>query len=333
MQSLITGGAGLIGSHLAEMLLSRGEKVCVIDDLSTGRRQNVAHLEDHPRFELFIDDILTSSQLETQVASADQVYHLAAAVGVKLIMNQPVDTLLTNVRGTERILEFAASHGTKVFFASTSEVYGKTLDKNGNLEALHEEHDRTLGPTSRKRWAYACSKAFDEFLALAYAEERSLSVVIARFFNTVGPRQTGQYGMVIPRFVENALQDEPLVVYGDGQQSRSFLHVADAVNAVVDLMDAPAIEDAVFNVGHGDSITIEELAKLIIQVTGSDSKIKYSSYEEAYGPGYEDMRVRTPDTSRLQQVTGFRPRYDIDEIIQSVVEYMRSGASEPLTTA
>lgn len=332
-RSLITGGAGLIGSHLAETLLGRGEEVYVIDDLSTGRRGNIAHLEDHPGFTFTMDDILTSSELEDQVAAADQVYHLAAAVGVKLVMDQPVKTLITNVRGTERILKFAATHDTRVFFASTSEVYGKTLDKNGDLKALHEAHDRTLGPTTRKRWSYACSKAFDEFLALAYAEERDLSVVIVRFFNTVGPRQTGRYGMVIPRFVENALKDKPLIVYGDGQQSRSFLHVQDAVRAVVDLMDTSSAENRVFNVGHGDSITINELAERVIELTDSESDIRYLSYDEAYGRGYEDMRARTPDTTRLRQVTGFEPKYDIDEILLSVIEYMRSGASEPLTPA
>lgn len=326
MRSLVTGGAGLIGSHLVEALLERGQDVVAIDNLSTGQRRNISHLEDHPRFELVVDDILTSSDLDSHVEAADHVYHLAAAVGVELIMQKPVETLLTNVRGTERILDLAARYGTKTFFASTSEVYGKTMEQNGNIKALRETHDRTLGPTSRKRWAYACSKAFDEFLALAYVEERDLPVVIARFFNTVGPRQTGQYGMVVPRFCEQALKGEPIRIFGDGQQSRSFLHVKDAVAAVVELMALPKAEGDIFNVGHGDSISIEELAKLVVEETGSNSELTYIPYEEAYGEGYEDMRTRTPNIERVKAAIGFEPKHDIRDIVQSVIEYMSDPA-------
>jgi UDP-glucose 4-epimerase len=320
---LVTGGGGFIGSHLSEHLLEKGHEVLAVDNFSTGRPENVAHLEGHPNFELTEGDIMQYPLMEELVTECDAVYHLAAAVGVKLIMDEPVDTLTTNVRGTEIMLDLCSTHDRRIFLASTSEVYGKTLENNGDLHALREEEDRTLGATSRKRWAYACSKAFDEFLALAYREERDLDVVIGRFFNTVGPRQTGRYGMVIPTFVRRALEDETLQIHGDGEQSRSFTHVDDAVWAATRLMELDRTRGEVYNIGHGETITINELAERIVDLTGSSSEITHVPYEEVYGEGFEDMRRRTPDISKVRDEIGYEPRFGIDEILEDVIAHER----------
>ncbi len=329
MRYLVTGGAGFIGSHLSEHLLEQGHDVLAVDNFSTGRPENVAHLADHPKFELVEGDILSHPLMEKLVGDCDAIYHLAAAVGVKLIMEEPVETLTTNVRGTEIVLDLAAQHGKKVFLASTSEVYGKTLENNGHIHALTEDEDRTMGATSRKRWAYACSKAFDEFLALAYREEKGLELVVVRFFNTVGPRQTGRYGMVVPNFVKRALAGETLTVHGDGEQSRSFTHVDDAVWAATRLMETGEAEGEVFNIGHGHTITINELAAKVIELTGSSSGVEHVPYEEVYGEGFEDMRRRTPDIGKIRDAIGFEPRHDIDDILRDVIDYYRSGEETP----
>ena len=320
---LITGAAGFIGSHLADRLLSEGAKVIGIDNLSTGSLQNIAHLSRCDGFRLVVDTILNEAMVDALVAECDEVYHLAAAVGVKLIMNRPVETLETNVRGTEVVLRCANRHKKKVLIASTSEVYGKAMDDNGGAP-LREDGDSLIGPTSRRRWAYACSKALDEFLALAYHEEKKLPVIIVRLFNTVGPRQTGQYGMVVPNFVQKALLNKPIIVYGDGSQSRSFTHVSDVVEALVRLMAEPRAVGQVINVGNPQEITIRELAELVKEMTGSRSEIEYIPYERAYGPGFEDMRRRCPDISKLKELTGFTPQVDLRGIIQSVIAHYQS---------
>ena len=320
---LVTGAAGFIGSHLADRLLANGCEVIGIDNLSTGSLNNIAHLAHHNHFRLVVDTILNESTLDELVAQCDEVYHLAAAVGVKLIMNRPVETLETNVRGTEVVLRCANRHKKKVLITSTSEVYGKAMDDNGGAP-LREDGDSLIGPTSRRRWAYACSKALDEFLALAYHEEKKLPVVIVRLFNTVGPRQTGQYGMVVPNFVQKALLNKPIIVYGDGSQSRSFTHVSDVVEALVRLMAEPRAVGQVVNVGNPQEITIRELAELVKEMTGSRSEIEYIPYERAYGPGFEDMRRRRPDISKLKELTGFSPQVDLRGIIQSVIAYYQT---------
>lgn len=333
MRYLVTGGAGFIGSHLTEHLLEEGHDVLVVDNFSTGRPANIAHLIDHPKLELVQGDIMSYPLMEDLVERCDAVYHMAAAVGVKLIMEEPVETLTTNVRGTEIVLDLACRYDRKVFLASTSEVYGKTLENNGDIHALREDEDRTLGATSRKRWAYACSKAFDEFLALAYREEKGLDLVVVRFFNTVGPRQTGRYGMVVPNFVKRALAGETLTVHGDGEQSRSFTHVDDAVWAASRLMELPEAEGQVFNIGHGETITINELAEKVVELTGSSSDIEHVPYESVYGEGFEDMRRRTPDIGKIRAALGFEPRYDIDDILLDVIDYYRSGSEAERASA
>ncbi|MCK4727964.1 MAG: SDR family NAD(P)-dependent oxidoreductase [Desulfobacterales bacterium] len=322
MKILITGGAGFIGSHLADRLLEMGEEVFVIDDLSTGALKNIEHLQENPRFHLVADTILHEAVMNELVFKCDQIYHMAAAVGVKLIMNRPVETLETNVKGTEMVLKLANSHKRKVLIASTSEVYGKVMDGH-NCCVLTEDTDRLMGSTSKRRWAYACSKALDEFLALAYYEEKKLPVIIARIFNTVGPRQTGQYGMVVPNFVQKALIDKPIIVYGDGTQSRSFTHVSDAVEALVGLMAEPGAVGQVVNVGNTKEVSIKELALLVKEMTGSESDIEYIPYEKAYGPGFEDMMRRCPDISKIKELIGFQPEIDLRGIIQSVIDYYK----------
>lgn len=319
---LITGGAGFIGSHLAERLLELGHQVDVIDNLSTGRLENIAHLTDTPGFTHVVGDVLNTTVMDELMSRCDTVFHLAAAVGVKLIMENPVETIVTNVRGTEVVLELASNHGCKVLVASTSEVYGKSMELNGG-KAMSEGDDWTLGPTNKRRWAYACSKAMDEFLALAYYDEKKLPVVVARFFNTVGPRQTGRYGMVVPRFVQWALLGEPLVVHGDGEQSRCFTHVDDAVSAILMLMDCPEAEGEVVNVGNGAEITINALAQKVVAETRSTSRITHVPYDKVYGSGFEDMRRRIPDIQKLHAFTGFEPRHDIDRILKDVIDYHR----------
>ncbi|WP_448383459.1 NAD-dependent epimerase/dehydratase family protein [Desulfosoma sp.] len=323
MKVLVTGGAGFIGSHLVDHLMAQGEQVWVIDDLSTGNLKNVAHHLQNPRFHFHLGTILDETLLDRLISQCDVVFHLAAAVGVKLIMNRPVETLETNVRGTEVVLRCANRHKKKVLVTSTSEVYGKAMDDNGGAP-LREDADRVVGPTTKRRWSYACSKAFDEFLALAYYEEKKLPVVVVRLFNTVGPRQIGQYGMVIPNFVQKALLNKPIIVYGDGTQSRSFLHVADAVEALVRLMREPRAEGQVVNVGNPEEVTIGELAQLVKDMTRSASPIEFLPYEKAFGPGFEDMRRRRPDITKLKELTGFEPVLDLRSIVASVIEYYQS---------
>jgi UDP-glucose 4-epimerase len=320
MKILITGGAGFIGSHLADRLLENSEEVYVIDDLSSGTLKNVEHLQDKPKFHLVVDTVLHEAVMNELVFKCECIYHMAAVVGVKQIMNRPVETLETNVKGTEMVLRLANSHKKKVLIASTSEVYGKVMDGD-SCRLLAENTDRLMGSTSKRRWAYACSKALDEFLALAYYEEKKLPVVIARLFNTVGPRQIGQYGMVVPNFVQKALIGKPIVVHGDGSQSRTFIHISDAVDALMGLMGEPSALGQVVNVGSTEEVTIKELALLVKELTNSKSDIEYISYEKAYGPGFEDMKRRCPDISKIRELIGFQPKVNLRGIIQSVIDY------------
>lgn len=332
-RNLITGGAGFIGSHLGEALVAAGEEVVVVDNLSTGDRGNLEALLHNPRFKFIRGDVMDESLMEDVVRGVDRIFHLAAAVGVKLIMERPVSTVVTNVRGTETMLELASRYRRKILVASTSEVYGKALDARAPDGLLAETDDWTLGPTTRRRWAYACSKAMDEFLALAYRDERDLPVVVARFFNTVGPRQKGRYGMVIPSFVRNALRGTPIVVHGDGTQSRSFTHVADAVRAVLALMDTPEAEGEVVNIGSRTEISINALAERVKRMTGSASEIRHLPYEKVYGPGFEDMQRRTPDISKLAALTGYAPLHDLDGILADVIAFQRTAALPPTRVA
>jgi UDP-glucose 4-epimerase len=320
MKILITGGAGFIGSHLADRLLEMGHEVFVIDDLSSGSMKNIRSHQSNPRFHLAVDTILNESLIRNLTAKCDQVYHMAAAVGVKLIMNRPVETLETNVKGTETVLSIANEYKRKVLIASTSEVYGKIMNGDNALP-LVEDADRLMGATTKRRWAYACSKAFDEFLALAYYDEKKLPVVICRLFNTVGPRQTGQYGMVLPSFVQKAIIGKPIIIYGDGTQSRSFIHVEDAVDAMIQLMDRPEAPGQIFNIGTDKEISIEDLAYLVKEMAESSSEIEYISYERAYGTGFEDMQRRMPDISKIRELIGFSPKNNLRDIIQSVIDY------------
>lgn len=320
MNVLITGGAGFIGSHLAEELLIKGDNVCVLDDLSTGSPTNIQHLLDHDRFSFEHCSILDKYSTERFVAKADVVYHLAAAVGVKYIMENPLKAIQFNVHGTEVILELASKWGQKVMIASSSEVYGK----NGAVP-YREDGDRMMGATTSSRWSYACTKALDEFMALAYFEEQKVPVVIIRFFNICGPRQTGQYGMVIPRFVQNALSGKPIVVHGDGTQSRCFTYVKDAIRATAKLMETAEAVGEIFNVGNTDEIQIRDLAQKVIELTGSDSKIEYISYESAYGSGFEDMKRRVPDITKINNLIGWRPEMQLDELLQKVIEHEKSN--------
>jgi len=300
-RALITGGAGFIGSHLAEALLGRGWQVHVLDDLSTGSPENVQHLVGRPGFTLTVGSALDRAIVAPLVATTDVVFHLAAAVGVRLVMEQPVRTIETNIKTTETVLALAAERGSRVLLASTSEVYGK-LDGH----KFSESDDVVLGPTSRSRWCYAASKIIEEFLGIAYARERDIPVTIMRLFNTIGPRQTGQYGMVVPRFVRQALRGEPLTVYGDGTQRRSFTWVGDVVDAMITLVQHPGAVGEVFNVGHTKEIEIRELAGLVKRLTRSESGITYLEFEAAYESGFEDMERRLPDLSKIQRLTGYR---------------------------
>ncbi|MBI3599219.1 MAG: GDP-mannose 4,6-dehydratase [Nitrospinae bacterium] len=316
---LITGGAGFIGSHLSEELLKRGDEVFIIDDLSTGSIENIEHLKDNSKFHYTIDTIKNEPLLAELVDRCDMIYHLAAAVGVKLIIESPVNTIETNIYGTELVLKCANKKKKKVMIASTSEVYGK----NNNVP-FKEEHDMVLGSTKNGRWSYACSKAIDEFLALAYWREKKLPVVVVRFFNTVGPKQTGRYGMVIPTFVKQALLGHPVTVYGDGKQSRSFTYVGDVVRGIIELMNHPKSVGEVFNIGHGKEITISELARLVKEITKSKSEIIYIPYDKAYEEGFEDMQRRSPDITKINKFIGYKPTLDIKEILEKVVEYFLS---------
>ena len=329
MRYLITGGAGFIGGHLTDRLLGDGHHVHVLDNLSTGRRANVDQWTDHDRFQLTVGDVCDEEILADAVDGCDRIVHLAAAVGVKRVMDRPVETIRTNVGGTEAVLEAARVHDTKVLLASTSEIYGKAMQTDASLEALSETDDWTLGATNKRRWAYACSKAMDEFLALAYHDEYGLPVTCVRFFNTVGPRQSSRYGMVIPSFVERALDDRPIEVYGDGTQTRCFIHVHDAVRAVRRLLDTPEAEGEIFNVGRPDEISIKDLAKRVRDVSGSSSDLVFIPYEEAYGPGFEDMERRTPDISKLQDTITFTPRHSLEDILQDVIDDLQGDESRP----
>ena len=320
MKTLITGGAGFIGSHLADRLTAMGEEVFVVDDLSTGSLRNIQQLQEHAGFHLVVDTILNEAVMSELVFKCDEVYHMAAVVGVKQIMNRPVETLETNVKGTEMILRLANRHKRKVLIASTSEVYGKVMNGD-SCSMLCEDTDRLMGATTKRRWAYACSKALDEFLALAYYEEKKLPIIVARLFNTVGPRQTGQYGMVIPNFVQKALIGKPIIVHGDGTQSRSFTHVSDVVEALMRLRAEPEAVGQVINVGGCEEVTIKDLALLVKEMTGSQSEIEHIAYEKAYGPGFEDMQRRCPDISKVRKLVGFEPKIDLRGIIRSVIEY------------
>ena len=318
MRVLITGGAGFVGSHLAEALLERGDEVFVLDNLSTGSIDNIAHLKSEPRFHYTIDTITNEPLLAEMIDTCDTVLHLAAAVGVKLIVEAPVHTIETNVHGTEVVLKHANKKKKLVLIASTSEVYGKS----GEVP-FKEDADLVLGPSEKHRWAYACSKLIDEFLALAYWKERKLPVIIVRLFNTVGPRQTGQYGMVIPNFVRQALAGQPITVFGDGTQSRSFTYVGDVVRAMVALINEPAAIGHVFNIGHGAEIAINELAEKVKALTSSPSEIVHIPYDRAYESGFEDMPRRVPDITKLQSLIGFRPTVELDEILTRVIESYR----------
>lgn len=316
---LITGGAGFIGSHLAELLLARGHCVHVLDDLSTGSMDNIRHLKRNDRFGYTIDSARDTRVVAELVDGADAVYHLAAAVGVGLIVNSPVRTIETNVHATEIVLQQASKKATPVFIASTSEVYGKS-----SALPFREDGDLVLGPTHRGRWSYACSKAIDEYLALAYWKERGLPVVIGRLFNTVGPRQTGRYGMVVPTFARQALASVPITVFGDGTQRRCFCHVRDAVRALVDLMDSPAAVGEVFNVGSTDEISVRELALRVAAATDSRSEIVLVPYHEAYEQGFEDMTRRVPDTTKIKAAIGWEPIFGLAEVLADVVAHHRS---------
>ena len=319
-RSLITGGSGFVGSHLAEELLQRGEEVYVLDDLSTGSIDNIEHLKTNPRFHYFIDSVLNEAVLAELVDRCDLVYHLAAAVGVKLIVESPVNTIETNVHGTEIVLKHANKKKKKVLITSTSEVYGKST-----AVPFREDQDLVLGPTTKGRWSYACSKAIDEFLALAYWHEKRLPVVIVRLFNTVGPRQTGRYGMVIPNFVQQALSGQPITVYGNGQQSRSFGYVGDVVRALANLAHHTGAVGEVFNIGNTQEISIIELADLVKKMTGSKSEIIYVPYDRAYEKGFEDMPRRVPDISKIQRLVGYQPSLDLEGILERVILSIRDN--------
>jgi UDP-glucose 4-epimerase len=320
VRALLTGGAGFIGSHLAERLLELGHEVHVLDNLSTGSIDNITHLKGRPGFSYVIDTVTNEPLLAEMIDRCDVVYHLAAAVGVKLIVEQPVHTIETNVHGTEVVLKHANKKKKLVVIASTSEVYGKSTDV-----PFREGADLVLGATVKHRWAYACSKLIDEFLALAYWKEKKLPIVIVRLFNTVGPRQTGQYGMVLPTFVRQALAGQPITVFGDGTQSRSFTYVADVVDALVKLAQEPRAVGEVFNVGNVEEVTIRELAERVKKITASSSPVVFVPYDEAYEAGFEDMPRRVPDISKVSGLVGYQPRLGLDEIICRVVEHFRKA--------
>jgi len=313
---LITGGAGFIGSHLADAYLDRGDEVFVIDDLSTGTIENIQHLKENPRFHYTIDTVHNTPVTAELVDQCNVVFHLAAAVGVKLIVESPVRTIETNVRGTEVVLAIANKKKKKVLVASTSEVYGLSTDV-----PFREDGNLVMGATTKGRWSYACSKAIDEFLALAYWREKKLPTIVVRLFNTVGPRQTGQYGMVIPTFVKQALSGRPITVYGDGKQSRCFGYVGDVVGALLRLMDHPDAVGQVFNIGSNQEITILELAQRVKELTNSRSEIVFMPYDEAYEEGFEDMPRRVPDIKKIGDLVGFRPQMDLNGILHTVIDF------------
>lgn len=320
MKALITGGAGFVGSHLAEALLERGDEVYVLDNLSTGSIENIEQLKPHQRFRYVIDSVTNEPLAAELIDRVDVVFHMAAAVGVRLIVESPVNTIETNVHGTEMVLKMANKKKKKVLIASTSEVYGKS-----NLVPFHEDADLVLGPTSKGRWSYACSKAIDEFLALAYFKEKHLPVCVCRLFNTVGPRQTGRYGMVIPNFVKQALLGHPITVFGDGTQSRCFTYVGDVVGQLIAIAEHPEAVGEVFNIGNdSEEITVRDLAERVKERTSSKSEIELVPYDKAYEEGFEDMPRRVPDLRKLRKLTGYEPKVHLDEILDKVIAYFVS---------
>ena len=318
MRTLITGGAGFIGSHLADLLVARGDQVILLDDLSTGSYDNITHLLGRPDVEFVLGSILNADLVDSLMARADRAFHLAAAVGVQLIVEKPLESLQTNIRGSEIVFEKAHKYTTPILCTSTSEIYGKNTS-----DLLHEDDDRILGSPLKSRWSYSEAKAIEEILAYTYWREKRLPTVIVRLFNTVGPRQTGRYGMVIPRFVTQAIRDEPITVYGDGTQSRCFCHVADVVEALVDLLEHPEAPGRVFNLGGTEEITIADLAALITERAGSSSPVRLVPYDEAYEEGFEDMQRRVPDNGRVRDLIGFAPQHDLLSIIDSVIAEQR----------
>jgi UDP-glucose 4-epimerase len=329
-KALVTGGAGFIGSHLCEALLNRGDEVVALDDLSTGRLDNIAHLLESKRFRLTISSILDLAGIEPLIRQAEVVFHLAAVVGVKKIIDAPVETIETNVLGSHHVLALAARFRKLCFVASTSEVYGKSAK-----HPFTEDDDVVYGPTTKSRWSYACSKAIDEFLALAYHQSQKLPVVVGRFFNTTGPRQTGRYGMVLPRFVNQALRGEPITVYGTGRQTRCFADVRDVVRAVLRLVEEPSAVGQVFNIGNPEEVSIYELAQLVKTMSGSASAISLIPYDEAYQPGFEDMDRRVPSITKVSRLIGYRPKYRLREIVRQVIASRRAeleaSTSVPVT--
>lgn len=318
MKALITGGAGFIGSHLSELLLKEGYHVVAIDNLSQGSEKNIAHLIGNPSFQFVLETILNESVMDRLISECDIIFHLAAVVGVELIIKDPTHTIETNVFGTSMVLRIANRYRRKIILTSTSEVYGKSTDV-----PFSEESDSVLGASSHNRWSYATSKALDDFLALAYHHQQNLPVIIGRLFNTIGPRQTGQYGMVVPRLVYQALRNEPLTVYGDGKQTRCFTDVSDVCNAIFGLSTHAEASGRVYNIGNTEEISINELAQRIIHLTASKSRIELIPYDQAYQPGFEDMFRRVPDISRIHQLIGFSPRFNLDQTLEKIIEWMR----------
>ena len=312
---MITGGAGFIGSHLADYLLDRGDQVILLDDLSTGRLANISHLNGRADAEFVLGSILNADLVDNVVSRVDTIFHLAAAVGVNLIVEKPLESLMTNIRGTETVVEKAHKHGKRILVMSTSEIYGKNTS-----DSLSEGDDRILGSPLKSRWSYSEAKAIDEILAYTYWREKGLETVIVRLFNTVGPRQTGSYGMVVPRFVGQALRNEPLTIFGDGTQTRCFCHVRDVVKGLVALSEHPEAFGKVFNLGGGEEVSIKELAERVIELTGSQSSLEFLPYDVAYEAGFEDMERRVPDTERARQRVGFEPSTSLDDIVRAVIE-------------
>ena len=315
MRALITGGAGFIGSHLADYLLDRDDQVILLDDLSTGRLANISHLTGRADAEFVLGSILNADLVDNVVSRVDTIFHLAAAVGVNLIVEKPLESLMTNIRGTETVVEKAHKYGTRVLVMSTSEIYGKNTS-----DSLSEGDDRILGSPLKSRWSYSEAKAIDEILAYTYWREKGLETVIIRLFNTVGPRQTGSYGMVVPRFVGQALSNKPLTVFGDGTQTRCFCHVSDVVKGLVALFEHPEAFGKVFNLGGGEEVSIKELAERVIELAGSQSSLEFLPYDVAYEAGFEDMERRVPNTDRARQLVGFTPSTSLDDILRSVIE-------------
>jgi len=328
MKFLITGGAGFVGSHLADKLINEGHEITVIDDLSTGRYSNIEHLEGHERFRLIIDTVLNAKLVEELIRDTDRVFHMASAVGVKLIMEKPVKTIETIFRGTDVVLDACSRYRKRVLIPSTSEVYGK-----GISVPFKEGDDLLTGSTDKHRWAYACAKTLDEFLALAHWKETRLQVAVVRLFNTVGPRQTGQYGMVVPNFIKSAINNKPLTVHGDGTQSRCFGHVSDVVEGLVKTLETPECFGQVINLGNDEEVSINDLAKKAISMTGSSSEIEYISYDEAYGEGFEDMQRRVPSLEKAKELIGFQPTRTLEDIINDVADEFRESIKIESQTA